>query len=203
MKNHLEALNESFNKINIENTSGNLFEDFTGDESESGIDKSDILDWLSDHEQLWSDCERHFHTDPNWLSADELESFICDHEQACKDYAKAFGFALEENLKESWTKMMFDFQHDGTYDEEALKAAIDQELMRQGLDWTGYIDFENMDHAYTENLKENYSSIIDHLNDAFEEILNDGHSLSDMNDIVKEELREFIRSYKAAHKHEE
>ena len=149
MKNHLEALNESFNKINIENTSAKLFEDFTGDESESGIDKEDILDWLSDHEQLWTDCERHFHTDPNWLSADELESFICEHEQACKDYARAFGFSLEENLKES------------------------------------------------------YSSIINHLNDTFEEILNDGYSLSDMNDIVKEELREFIRSYKAAHKHEE
>lgn len=100
MKNHLEALNESFNKINIENTSAKLFEDFTGDESESGIDKEDILDWLSDHEQLWADCERHFHTDPNWLSADELESFICEHEQACKDYARAFGFSLEENLKE-------------------------------------------------------------------------------------------------------
>ena len=108
MKNHLEALNESFNKINIKNTSGKLFENFTGDESESGIDKEDILDWLSEHEQLWDDCENHFHTDPNWLSADDLEGFICDHDQACQDYEDAFGLSLEECLEEELTGREMD-----------------------------------------------------------------------------------------------
>lgn len=104
----LKALNESFDRINLIKTSGKLFEEFTGDESESGIDKEDILDWLSEHEQLWNDCEKHFVQDPTWLSADELESFICDHDQACKDYAKAFGlfFDEEEELDESFDRFL-------------------------------------------------------------------------------------------------
>ena len=97
----LKALNESFNRINLIKTSGKLFEDFCEDCSESGIEKEDILDWLSEHEQLWKDCEKHFVQDPTWLSADELEGFICEHEQACKDYAKAFSLSLNESLKES------------------------------------------------------------------------------------------------------
>lgn len=96
----LKALNESFNRINSIKNSGKLFEEFCEDCSESGIEKEDILDWLSEHEQLWDDCEKHFVQDPTWLSADELEGFICDHDQACQDYAKAFGLSLGESLKE-------------------------------------------------------------------------------------------------------
>lgn len=102
----LKALNESFDRINSIKTSGKLFEYFCEDCSESGIDKEDILDWLSAHEQLWNDCEKHFVQDPTWLSADELEGFICDHDQACKDYADAFGlsFGEEEEFDESCTE---------------------------------------------------------------------------------------------------
>lgn len=104
----LKALNESFNRINLIKTSGKLFEDFCEDCSESGIEKEDILDWLSEHEQLWNDCEKHFVQDPTWLSADELEGFICDHDQACQDYSKAFGLSLGECLKEALTDADMD-----------------------------------------------------------------------------------------------
>ena len=113
----LKALNESFDRINSIKNSGKLFEEFCEDCSESGIDKEDILDWLSEHEQLWDDCEKHFVQDPTWLSADELESFICEHEEACKDYAKAFGFALEENLNE-------DTDPEKDYDNEMIRKAL-------------------------------------------------------------------------------
>lgn len=111
MKSHLEILNESFDRINSIKTSGKLFEYFCEDCSESGIEKEDILDWLSEHEQLWNDCEKHFVQDPTWLSADELEGFICDHDQACKDYAKAFGLSfdaeeLDESCIESFDKFL-------------------------------------------------------------------------------------------------
>ena len=107
----LKTLNESFDRINLIKTSGKLFEEFCEDCSESGIEKEDILDWLSEHEQLWNDCEKHFVQDPTWLSADELESFICEHEEACKDYAKAFGLSFdeEEELDESCTESFDKF----------------------------------------------------------------------------------------------
>lgn len=116
----LKALNESFDRINSIKTSGKLFEYFCEDCSESGIEKEDILDWLSEHKQLWDDCEKHFVQDPTWLSADELEAFICDHDQACKDYAKAFGlsFVEDEDFDESCTESFDKFLTEATISPE-------------------------------------------------------------------------------------
>lgn len=47
--------------------------------------------------------------------------------------------------KKTWTKVMFDFRHEGHYDEKALIEAINAELERQDLYWTKYIDFEAVD----------------------------------------------------------
>lgn len=49
--------------------------------------------------------------------------------------------------KKIWTKVMFDFRHEGHYDEKALIKAINAELERQRLYWTEYVDFDAVDYS--------------------------------------------------------
>ena len=54
--------------------------------------------------------------------------------------------------KKTWTKVMFDFRHEGHYDEKALIKAINTELERQGLYWTGYVEFDAVDYSGYDDL---------------------------------------------------
>lgn len=54
--------------------------------------------------------------------------------------------------KKTWTKIMFDFRHEGYYDEKALIKAIDAELKRQGLYWTEYVEFDAVDYSGYDDL---------------------------------------------------
>lgn len=46
------------------------------------------------------------------------------------------------------TKCMFDFAWNENYSEDILKSYIDKAMEDMGCDWSGYLDFENMDSQY-------------------------------------------------------
>ena len=106
MANHLNLINESLDNIVIKETEPVLFEEFCEDCSEFGVEKEDILDWLSEHNQLWDDCEKHFRQNPERLSADDLEGFICDHPQAWRDYCSYFKVDDHDFDDMSWIQIL-------------------------------------------------------------------------------------------------
>lgn len=51
------------------------------------------------------------------------------------------------------TSVSFDFGHNGDYDQEAIEDGIGELLAGLGLEFTGYVDFEDVSGAYVESLK--------------------------------------------------
>ncbi len=58
----------------------------------SEISDDDMIDWLSEHDQAYQDCQDHFGVDDLYdVPSDDIYNWICDHDRLFEDFMNHFG----------------------------------------------------------------------------------------------------------------
>lgn len=151
-----------FFKIKVETPdSDDSLTDLEYDAMKQNVDEEDLVDWIKDHEELFDDFMRFFFLN-NWTSVrfsaedcddyleddlrDAIDEFIFDCGYNWTGYIDIERSTTDEGRE--FVSFGFDFNHDGSYDLEALEDTIGEVFDDNNIEWDNYLDCESVTDRY-------------------------------------------------------